>query len=57
MKIFGREDANSSRSLQRKIAQCPHPRAGDIFSREPEYVNNEIVDKVFNGIDRLVVPR
>lgn len=56
VKIFGRQDANTSRALQRKIAECPDPRAGDLFSWEPEYVNKDIVDKVFNEIDCLVVP-
>jgi galactokinase/glycosyltransferase involved in cell wall biosynthesis/MoaA/NifB/PqqE/SkfB family radical SAM enzyme len=56
VKIFGRQDANSSPSLQRKISECPDPRAHDIFSWEAEYVNMDIVDRVFNAIDCLVVP-
>ena len=56
VKIFGRQDANSSRALQRMIEECPHPQAGDIFSFEAEYANKNIVDTVFNVADCLVVP-
>ena len=56
VKIFGRQEANSTRSLQRIIAECPDPRVQDIFSWEAEYVNKDIVDKVFNAIDCVVVP-
>lgn len=56
VKIFGRQDANTSRSLQRKIEEFDHPRAGGIFSWEAEYMNKDIVTSVFDAIDCLVVP-
>ena len=56
VKIFGRQDANSSRSLQRMIDEFPHHQAGNIFSFEAEYANKNIMDKVFNVADCLVVP-
>ena len=54
VKIFGREDANSSRSLKRMIAE--HPEAENVFSWEAEYTNKDIVEKVFNVVDCVVVP-
>jgi len=56
VKIFGRQEANSYRSLQRMIADCPDPRAQEIVSWKGEYANMDIVDKVFQEVDCIVVP-
>ena len=56
VKIYGRQEAHSSRSLQRMISECTNPRAQDLFSWEAEYANKDIVEKVFNEVDCIVVP-
>ena len=57
--IYGRADADSRRALQRKIEQCASeidPRARDVIVWKEEYKNADIVTKVFNEVDCVVVP-
>lgn len=56
LKIFGRQDSNSTRALLRMIDSCPHPLTKGILQFEAEYVNKDIIQKVFNEVDCIVVP-